>query len=61
MELVSFFVAFVPLIVSVNVPRADDFVFTESFVVPEVVTDAGEKDALLPDGSPDALNATAPV
>jgi hypothetical protein len=52
---------FVPFTVSVHVPRAEDCVFTESCVVPEVVTDPGENEALLPEGSADTLKATAPV
>ncbi len=46
---------------SLNVPRAEECVFTDSFVVPDVVMDIGENDALLPDGNPDTLNTTVPV
>jgi hypothetical protein len=59
--LVSFFAEFAPFMVSVKVPRAEEVVFMESFVDPEVVIEDGENEALLPDGSPDAVNATAPV
>jgi len=58
---VRFFKESVPFTVSLNVPRAEECVFTDSFVVPDVVMDIGENDALLPDGNPDTLNTTVPV
>ncbi len=51
-----------PLIVNLDVPAGVDFVVvTVIFVVPEVVTDVGEKLAFVPDGSPLTLNVTTPV
>ena len=55
------FVESVPVTVSVNVPREEDLVFTESVLVPEVVTDDGEKFAFAPEGCPDTVNLTVPV
>ena len=54
--------AFCPKTVRLSVPAAADFVVvTVIFVVPEAVTEAGEKLALVPAGSPTTLKVTTPV
>lgn len=55
------FDALLPFTVNLNVPRGEERVVTDNFVVPEVVTDVGENDALLPEGNPVTLNTTGPV
>jgi len=46
---------------SANVPRAEFFVETVSFVVPELVIEDGENDAVAPVGSPVIANLTMPL
>ena len=60
-ELVKPLVESVPFAVSVNVPRTERFVYTDNFVVPDVVTEAGENEAVAPDGNRERLNVTVPV
>ena len=51
----------VPVMVSVKVPLALQVLVTFSVDVPEPVTEAGLKFAVIPAGSPLMLRATAPV
>lgn len=51
-----------PLTASLKVPvGADRVELTVNLVVPDVTTDVGEKLAVVPEGSPEMANVTAPV
>jgi hypothetical protein len=54
-------VEFAPVTLSVNVPREAREVPMLSLVVPEVVTEVGENEAVAPEGRPLTLNLTLPV
>jgi hypothetical protein len=52
----------VPTIVTVELPvGVPDVVVTVIVELPEVVMEAGEKEAVVPEGNPFALRVTAPV
>lgn len=58
---VDFSVPLVPDIVSVKVPRDALLVLMDSFALPDVVTEVGEKVAIAPLGSPETPNFTVPA